>query len=481
MNTALDTASEVLLSRRGLSPHHLQRTLGQLASRSIDQADIFLEASRSESWSLEDGIVKGGSFHIDQGAGVRAVSGEKTGFAYSNEIAVPALLDAAKAARAIAVQGGAEVGQAIQSQTATPERYVPSDPLQSISVEQKVGLLATIDRIARQRDPRVQQVMVGLSGQLRTVMVADLDGLLAADIRPLTRLNVTVVVEEKGRIERGSAGGGGRFGYEYFQSEDVHSAYVDLALEEALTNLRAEEAPAGNMPVVLGPGWPGILLHEAIGHGLEGDFNRKQTSAFCNRLGERIASAQVTVVDDGSLANRRGSLNMDDEGTPSSRTVLVEDGILKGYMQDKLNARLMGTQSTGNGRRQSYAYLPMPRMTNTFMLAGQYSPDEIVASVKKGIYARSFGGGQVDITNGKFVFNASLAWMIEDGKLSYPVKGATLTGNGPDVLTRVSMVGRDMQLDSGVGVCGKDGQSVPVGVGQPTLRIDELVVGGTRR
>ena len=478
MSTALDTAGRALLTEHGLELQHLEQTLGQLARHTVDQADVYLEASRTESWSLEDGIVREGSFHIDQGAGVRAISGEKAGLAYSNEIALPTLLEAAGAARAIAHQG-MEGRQAIWSRRTQPALYPATSPLQSASTEQKISLLQSIDRLARQRDPRVKQVLVGLGGQLRTVLLADLDGLLTADIRPLVRLNLTVIVEHQGRTEMGTGGGGGRFGYEQLLNEDTYTGYVEEALEEALTNLQARPAPAGNMPVVLGPGWPGILLHEAIGHGLEGDFNRKQTSAFSGRIGERIASPQITVVDDGSLASRRGSLSVDDEGTPTARTVLVEKGILKNYMQDKLNAQLMGTASTGNGRRQSYAHLPMPRMTNTFMLAGEHCPEEIIASVKKGLYARSFGGGQVDITNGQFVFSATSAWMIEDGRLSYPVRGATLIGNGPEVLGRISMVGNDMALDPGIGICSKDGQTVPVGVGQPTLRIDELTVGGT--
>ncbi len=479
MSTSLDIAKDTLLDRRGLEIDDLQDTLDYLALSSIDQADIYFESTHSESWLLEDGIVREGTFNIDQGVGVRAISGEKTGFAYSDEILLPALRNAANAARSIARQGANSRIKAWHNKQ-TPGLYSGSNPLTSIDTEQKVELLRQIDAAARKKDPRVKQVLAGLAGLQSTILIADNEGRLTADIRPLIRLNVNVIVEENGRLEKGSAGGGGRFGYGYFLDNDRAFDYVDEAIEQALVNLTAIEAPAGNMQVVLGPGWPGILLHEAIGHGLEGDFNRKKTSAFAGRIGERVASPEITVVDDGTIENRRGSLNVDDEGTPTSSTTLIERGILKGYMQDKHNARLMGMAPTGNGRRESYAHLPMPRMTNTYMLNGKYEPEELIASVKKGIYARQFGGGQVDITSGKFVFSASQAWLIENGKLSYPVKGATLIGNGPDVLTRVSMVGNNMQLDSGIGTCGKDGQSVPVGVGQPTIRIDELTVGGTR-
>jgi len=456
----------------------LQNTLDQLGTRGIDQADLFFESSRSESWILEDGIVKEGSYTIDQGVGVRAVSGEKTGFAYSDEIILPALTQAAHTARAIAARGDNRQLQTWR-QTTAPALYLDRDPLLSINPEQKINLLKAIDMLARQKDPRVKQVIASLSAQYTTVLVAGIDGGYAADVRPLVRLNVSVIAEANGRRESGASGGGGRFGYEYFFTADKFRDYIDEAVNQALINLEAVAAPAGCMTVVLGPGWPGILLHEAIGHGLEGDFNRKGTSTFSNRLGERVAADGVTVVDDGTLRERRGSLTVDDEGTPSQRTTLIENGILRNYMQDKMNARLMGMQCTGNGRRESYAHLPMPRMTNTYMLAGQHDPQEIIASVDKGLYASHFGGGQVDITNGNFVFSASQAWLIEKGRLTRPVKGATLIGNGPDVLTRVSMIGNDLQFDTGVGVCGKDGQSVPVGVGQPTLRIEDLTVGGT--
>ena len=427
---------------------------------------------------MEDSIIREGSHSIDQGVGVRAISGEKTGFAYSDEIVLPALTKAAHAARTIAKSGGDGKLPAWRQQNITP-LYVPNAPMDSISSEEKVALLKKIDGLCRKKDPRVKQVIAGLSGSFTAVLVAASDGTFAADMRPLVRLNINVIVEDKGKLEKGSAGGGGRFGYEYFHDDELIEAYIDDAIGQALTNLDAVAAPAGAMSVVLGPGWPGILLHEAIGHGLEGDFNRKGTSTFSGRIGERVATPEVTVVDDGTIANRRGSLSIDDEGVPTKCTTLIENGILKNYMQDKLNARLMGMPVTGNGRRESYAHLPMPRMTNTYMLGGFHDPEEIIASVEKGIYASQFGGGQVDITNGKFVFSASQAWLIEKGKLTSAIKGATIIGNGPDVLTRVSMVGNNMELDSGIGVCGKDGQSVPVGVGQPTIRIDDLTVGGT--
>lgn len=478
MTNALDTAENTLLTQRGLELNDVQKTLDQLILPSIDQADLYFQSSHSESWVLEDGIVKEGSYNIDQGVGVRAISGEKTGFAYSDEIVLPALTQAATAARSIASHGDNGQLQAWHK-TSTPILYSDKDPLNSVTTEEKINLLKQLDQTARQKDPRVKQVMIGLTGSQSTILVANSDGMLSGDVRPLIRLNINVIVEEDGRIEKGGSGGGGRFGYEYFLNDGMAMSYVDEAIEQALINLKADAAPAGMMPIVLGSGWPGILLHEAIGHGLEGDFNRKETSAFSGRIGERVASPEVTVVDDGTIENRRGSLNVDDEGTPTSSTTLIERGILKTYMQDKHNARLMGVTPTGNGRRESYAHLPMPRMTNTYMLGGDHDPEEIIASVDKGIYAVQFGGGQVDITNGKFVFSASQAYMIEKGKVTTPIKGATIIGNGPDVLTRVTMVGNDMALDSGIGTCGKDGQSVPVGVGQPTIRIDDITVGGT--
>ncbi len=477
--SSLAIAQQALLEPAGLSEQDLDRVMGQLLGSRLDAADVYLQQTRFESWGLEDGIVKDASYSIEQGAGLRAVTGEKTGFAYSDEIALPTLLEAAGNARAIAGLGQ-EARSKVNARHEAPALYLPLDPLRSLPEEDKIDLLKRIDATCRQLDPRVEQVMVSLAGCQDIVMVMDHQGSAHADVRPLIRLNVSVIVEQNGRREQGSAGGGGRTDYRYFLEEDRALDYAREAVRVALVNLDAVDAPAGAMTVVLGSGWPGILLHEAIGHGLEGDFNRKGTSAFAGRVGERVASPLCTVVDDGTLPGRRGSLSVDDEGTPSQNTVLIENGILKGYMQDTLNARLMGVAPTGNGRRESYAHLPMPRMTNTYMLAGQHDPDEILASVQKGLYAKNFGGGQVDITSGKFVFSASEAYLIENGKITRPVKGATLIGNGPDVLTRVSMVGNDLTLDPGVGTCGKDGQSVPVGVGQPSLRVDGLTVGGTQ-
>jgi TldD protein len=478
MTAPLDLAKQAILAPGGLTETDLERVLHQLLAHHVDDADLYFQSSRHESWSLEDGIVKSGTHSIERGVGVRAISGEKTGFAYSDEIELPALTQAADAARAIA-----RLGQEGRVQTwarrGKQALYRPLDPIETLKAEDKVALLHALDAEARKQDPRVKQVMVSLAAVHDVVLVAGSDGTLAADVRPLVRLNVSVVAEHDGRREQGTAGGGGRVGYEIFLDGERGLGYAREAVRQALVNLEARDAPAGTMTVVLGPGWPGVLLHEAIGHGLEGDFNRKGSSAFSGRIGERVASELCTIVDDGTLANRRGSLNIDDEGTPSRCTTLIERGVLKGYMQDKMNARLMGVASTGNGRRESYAHLPMPRMTNTYMLAGQSDPKEIIASVDKGLYAVNFGGGQVDITSGKFVFSASEAYLIEKGRITHPVKGATLVGNGPDVLTRVSMVGNDLELDTGVGTCGKDGQSVPVGVGQPTLRVDGLTVGGT--
>ncbi|MDR2874583.1 MAG: metalloprotease TldD [Methylobacillus sp.] len=471
------TADSTLLAPYSLDANALQGVLGGIMRHRVDYADLYFQYSRAESWGLEEGVVKSGSFSIDQGVGVRAVAGEKTAFAYSDDISLPALKQAAEATRAIAAQGDERGGRAMERVHA-PQLYLPHDPIASLSDAEKVKLLERLENYARALDPRITQVMASLAGEYEVVMVARHDGMMAADIRPLVRLSIQVIAEENGKREQGGSGGGGRFDYAYF-SDDILQKYAREAVQQALTNLDARPAPAGTMTVVLGSGWPGILLHEAIGHGLEGDFNRKGSSAFSGRIGQQVAAAGVTVVDDGTIINRRGSLNIDDEGTPTQRTVLIENGILKGYLQDGLNARLMGMALTGNARRESYAHIPMPRMTNTVMQNGDRAPEEIIASVKKGLYAVNFGGGQVDITSGKFVFSAAEAWMIEDGKLTYPVKGATLIGNGPDVLTRVTMAGNDMQLDSGIGTCGKDGQSVPVGVGQPTLRIDGLTVGGT--
>ena len=478
VNSALlDQATQLLLAPAALELRQLSQVLADIHVHRIDFADLYFQYSRLESWSLEEGIVKSGAFSIDRGVGVRAVSGEKTAFAYSDDISLDALAQAATATRAIARQGQSAVA-ALERVGPARALYAARDPVMALSDADKVGLLERLERLARARDPRVTQVMASLAGEYEAILVARSDGLIVADVRPLVRLSLNVIVEENGRREQGMAGGGGRLDYGYF-TEALLQDYAARAVDQALLNLGARAAPAGTMTVVLGPGWPGILLHEAIGHGLEGDFNRKGTSAFSDRIGERVAAPGVTVVDDGTLPDRRGSLNIDDEGNPTQRTVLIEGGILKGYMQDTLNARLMGVTPTGNGRRESFADVPMPRMTNTVMLNGDRAPEEIIASVDDGLYAVNFGGGQVDITSGKFVFSAVEAWKIEKGKLAYPVRGATLIGNGPDALTRVSMIGNDLALDSGIGTCGKDGQSVPVGVGQPTLRIDGLTVGGT--
>ncbi len=475
--TLLETARDCLLVPHHLDTQQLSGVLDSIMTRQVDYADLYFQYTRAESWSLEEGIVKAGSFNIDQGVGVRAVSGEKTAFAYSDDISLTALRQAAEATRAIAAQGEDRQRHQVQSINAT-QLYLPQDPIASLKDADKVALLEKLERRARSLDPRITQVMAYLAAEYDVVLVARSDGHLAADVRPLVRLSLQVIAEQDGRREQGSAGGGGRFDYAYFNDEVIED-YAKKAVHQALINLDAKPAPAGSMTVVLGSGWPGILLHEAIGHGLEGDFNRKGSSAFSGRIGERVAASGVTVVDDGTIARRRGSLTVDDEGNPTQCTVLIENGVLRGYMQDSLNARLMGMPITGNARRESYAHLPLPRMTNTYMLNGDKDPAEIIASVKHGLYAANFGGGQVDITSGKFVFSAAEAYMIEDGKITYPVKGATLIGNGPDVLTRVSMIGNDMALDPGVGTCGKEGQSVPVGVGQPTLRIDGLTVGGT--
>ncbi len=473
----LSTASDTLLLPNGLDSNRLSHVFGQIMTHQVDYADLYFQYSRSEGWSLEDGIVKIGSFNIEQGVGVRAVSGEKSAFAYSDDISLNALESAASATRAIARQGRAGEAGLVRSGP-VPSLYSASDPLSSLSDRQKVALLEKLEGLVRGMDPRVCQVIASLAGEHDVVLIARNDGLYTADVRPLVRLSVQVIVEQSGRREQGSAGGGGRFDYDYF-SDEILQRYARKAVDQALLNLEAAPAPAGTMTVVLGPGWPGVLLHEAIGHGLEGDFNRKGSSAFSGRIGERVAAPGVTVVDDGTIPGRRGSLTVDDEGNQTQNTVLIENGVLRTYMQDMLNARLMKVQPTGNGRRESYAHIPMPRMTNTYMLNGDREQGEIIESVDKGLYAVNFGGGQVDIVSGKFVFSASEAYLIENGKITQPVKGATLIGNGPDVLTRVSMIGNDMALDPGVGTCGKDGQSVPVGVGQPTLRVNGLTVGGT--
>ena len=479
-------ARSLLLEPFGLDEAKLANALATIASHRIDDADLYFQTTRSEGWSLEEGIVKSGSFGIDQGVGVRAVAGEKTAFAYSDDISEAALLDAARTVRTIAAAGQSRTVKLKRKGSARVAEsrvlYAPMDPIATLDSTQKVALLEKMEKLARARDLRVVQVMAGLAAEYDVVLVARADGTIAADVRPLVRMSLTVIAEQKVdgvvRRESGNGGGGGRVGLGYFQ-DDVIASYVDAAVNAALTNLESRPAKAGLMSVVLGPGWPGVLLHEAIGHGLEGDFNRKGASAFTGRIGQRVAAKGVTVLDDGTLPDRRGSLNVDDEGNATQKNVLIEDGILKGYIQDSMNARLMGVAPTGNGRRESYAAVPMPRMTNTYMLGGTQTKEEIIAGLKRGLYATNFGGGQVDITSGKFVFSASEAFWVENGKIQYPVKGATIIGNGPDALTRVSAIGNDMALDTGVGVCGKEGQSVPVGVGQPTLRIDRLTVGGT--
>jgi TldD protein len=475
----LATAESALLEPFGLTDAHLSRALALITEHQVDDADLYFQTTQNEGWSLEEGIVKTGSFSIDQGVGVRAVSGEKTAFAYSDDLSPASLEDAARTVRTIAAAGQSKRIKAPKRIVSTSRKlYGATNPIASLDSTAKVDLLGRVERMARAKDPRIVQVMAGLAAEHDIVLLARADGTRAADVRPLVRVSVTVIAEHKGRRETGSSGGGGRYGLAYF-TDDLLAKYVDEAVAQALTNLESRPAPAGEMDVVLGPGWPGVLLHEAVGHGLEGDFNRKGSSVFAGRIGQRVAAKGVTVLDDGTIADRRGSLNVDDEGIATQRNVLIEDGILRGYIQDRMNARLMGVAPTGNGRRESYAHVPMPRMTNTYMLGGKHDPQEIVKSLKRGLYATNFGGGQVDITSGKFVFSASQAYWVENGKIQYPVKGATLIGNGPDALTRVKMIGNDMALDSGVGVCGKEGQSVPVGVGQPTLRIDRLTVGGT--
>lgn len=473
-----DVLDKELLQPSALQLADLQAALGATMRPGIDYADLYFQRSRSENWLLEDGIIKDGGFHLEQGVGVRACSGEKTGFAYSDVLNKSALLDASEAARAV-VKSGQQAQLKIPSSVIAPTFYQNIDPISTMSAEAKLELLRAADNAARAADPRVKRVTVSLAGEVDQVLIMASDGTLAADIRPLIRMNVSVIVEANGRRERGSAGGGRRLDYHYFADNQLPETYAKEAVRQALVNLEAVDAPAGSMPVVLASGWPGVLLHEAVGHGLEGDFNRRGSSTFSGRMGEKVASDLCTVVDDGTMQDRRGSLSIDDEGTPTESTTLIENGRLTGYMQDKLNARLMGMRATGNGRRESYAHLPMPRMTNTYMLPGPHDAQEIIASVKKGIYAVNFGGGQVDITSGKFVFSSSEAYLIENGKVTRPVKGATLIGNGPEVMNRISMVADDLQLDTGIGNCGKEGQSVPVGVGQPTLKIDKLTVGGT--
>ncbi|WP_412972532.1 metalloprotease TldD [Glaciecola sp. MF2-115] len=472
-----------LLTASGIDKNRLSSLLEDVFSHQANFADLYFQSSQHESWVLEDGIIKDGSYNIERGVGVRVISGEKTGFAYSDEISSRALEDACKAARGIAPSGGIQKVDAF-STAALKSLYTEQNPILTMQDSDKISLLQTIDRYIRKTAPSASQVVVSLSGVYEEVLVAATDGTFASDIRPLIRLNCSVLLEKDGKRERGSAGAGGRRTYDYFQTagEDnkpLYETLADQAIHMAEVNLAAVPAPAGLMPVVLGSGWPGVLLHEAVGHGLEGDFNRKGASTFSGRIGEQVAAKGVTVIDDGTMSDRRGSLSVDDEGIPSQRNVLIEDGILKAYMQDKHNASLMGVKPTGNGRRESYAHLPMPRMTNTYMLEGQHSPEDIISSVEKGVYAPNFGGGQVDITSGKFVFSTSEAYLIENGKVTTPIKGATLIGNGPEVMQKISMIGNDLSLDMGIGVCGKDGQSIPVGVGQPTLKVDELTVGGT--
>lgn len=479
MSDLVNQAEENLLKSKGMTFAEIEETVFDLLSREIDYGEVFLQSTRSESFGLEDGIVKDGAFSVDAGIGVRALAGEKTGFAYSEDIRLDGLQQAAKAARSIAKKGASRSAPAFNA-TAYPALYEGVDPISSLSDAEKVVLLRQVDGVARAEDSRVKEVNVRISASHESMLVMASDGTLAADIRPLVRLDVSVIVQQGERRERGSAGGGGRRSLFSFGEGDWAGDLAKEAVRMALINLEAIDAPAGPMPVVLGPGWPGVLLHEAVGHGLEGDFNRKGSSAFSGRVGEQVASTLCTIVDDGTMQGRRGSLSVDDEGTQTQSTVLIENGILKGYMQDKLNARLMNVAPTGNGRRQSFAHVPMPRMTNTYMLPGQDLPEDILRSVKKGVYAVNFGGGSVDITSGRFVFSATEAYLIEDGKVTAPIRGATLIGSGPEVMNKVSMVGNDLSLDGGVGVCGKDGQSVPVGVGQPTLKVDEIIVGGTQ-
>ncbi len=478
----INQVEKELLSPSGLSEQDIAETLATVATRQIDYADIYFQSSWHESLVLEDSIIKNGSFNIDRGVGVRAISGEKTGFAYSDQLQPESLKQSAIAARGIAQQGQSGQLKAF-SRTSNHHTYSAVNPLESFVKQQKIDLLKELDAYIRTKEPLIQEVSVSLSGLYEQILVAATDGTYAADIRPLVRLSISVLAVKGDRRERGSSGGGGRYGYDVFIREEngkkAAMAYADEAIRQALVNLEADAAPAGTMPVVLGNGWPGVLLHEAVGHGLEGDFNRKGSSVFAGKIGERVTSALCTIVDDGTMSGRRGSLNIDDEGVSGQYNTLIENGVLKGYIQDKHNAHLMGVTPTGNGRRESYAHLPMPRMTNTYMLPGQHSPQDIISTVKKGLYAPNFGGGQVDITSGKFVFSTSEAYLIENGKITRPVKGATLIGSGIEAMQQVSMVGNDLSLDQGVGVCGKAGQSVPVGVGQPTLKLDSITVGGT--
>lgn len=480
MTEALITAKKILLAPASLDESGIEKLFKTMMNRHIDDADLYFQCCSYESWYLEDSEVKSGSFSLDRGVGIRAVSEDKTGFAYCDDILFPSMLKAADAARSIALTGSKVVQSVPIASAVSAPHYQGLNPIEGMSKQEKIALLEAIDKEARSIDPRVIQVNASLSGCYEVVMVAGMHGQMIADIRPLVSVNVSVIVEDKnGKRESARSGGGGRLPYSYFLEKENALSYAREAVREALINLEAQPAPAGTMPVILGPGWPGVLLHEAVGHGLEGDFNRKGLSAFSGRIGQQVAAKGVTVVDDGTLKDRRGSLTIDDEGTPSQCTTLIDNGVLVNYMQDKLNAKLMGMQSTGNCRRESYAHVPMPRMTNTYMLAGSHDPEEIIRSVTRGLYAVNFGGGQVDITSGQFVFSASEAYLIENGKVTAPVRGATLIGNGPEVMKKISMIGNDLKLDRGIGVCGKEGQSVPVGVGQPTLKIDALTVGGT--
>ena len=479
MASNLEAVSQQILDPSELQLEQLGGFLDGLQGRNVDAGDLYFQTSQQESWVMDDGILREGSFNIEKGVGIRAMSEEKTGFAYCDDLRSNAITQAISNARAIVKQG--QSGSSVSNLKASPANalYTSANPVDGRSAEEKVELLKKLDAFTRSLDERIEQVIISLSGGIDHILIAATDNTLASDIRPLVRLNVTVLMHESGRREQGSAGCGGRHSYDVFFDTDQACELARDAVRQAATNLESIATPAGTMPVVLGPGWPGVLLHEAVGHGLEGDFNRKGTSAFSNCLGELVASPLCTIVDDGTLLDRRGSLSVDDEGVPAQCTTLIENGVLKGYMQDKMNARLMGTQSTSNGRRESFAHLPMPRMTNTYMLPGESDPDEIIASVDKGLYAVNFGGGQVDITSGRFVFSLSEAYLIENGKIGAPVKGATLIGSGPEVMGKISMVGNNLELDQGVGVCGKEGQSVPVGVGQPSLKIDEITVGGT--
>ncbi len=479
MASTLEAVSKNILEPSELEIEQLGGFLDGLQNRYVDAGDLYFQTSQQESWVMDDGILREGSFNIEKGVGIRAMAGEKTGFAYCDDLRGNAITQAVNNARAIVKQGQSGSSAIALSSKPAPALYTAQNPVDGRDADEKVELLKKLDAYTRSLDERIEQVIISLSGGIDHILVAATDNTLAADIRPLVRLNVTVLMHQSGRREQGSAGAGGRHGYDVFFDTDRAYELAREAVRQAATNLESIATPAGTMPVVLGPGWPGVLLHEAVGHGLEGDFNRKGTSAFSNKMGQQVASTLCTVVDDGTLLDRRGSLSIDDEGVPAQCTTLIENGILKGYMQDKMNARLMGVQSTSNGRRESFAHLPMPRMTNTYMLAGESDPEEIISSVDKGLYAVNFGGGQVDITSGRFVFSLSEAYLIEKGKITAPVKGATLIGSGPEVMGRISMVGNNLELDQGVGVCGKEGQSVPVGVGQPSLKIDEITVGGT--